>query len=73
MQHFSKHSRIRLLALCLSAGLVMGGLSGCDSQGSEIADAAVGSATSSSEISASADTTSVTAIALPDGPEESTV
>ena len=73
MQHFSKHSRTRLLALCLSVGLVMGGLSGCGSQDNEIADTSVGSATFSSEITASADTTSVTAIALPNGPEESTV
>lgn len=68
MQHFNKHSRTRLLALCLSAGLVMGGLSGCGSQDLEIADAVEGST-----VSATADTTDVTTFSLPEGPEESTI
>lgn len=68
MQYFNKHSRTRLLALCLSAGLVMGGLSGCGSQGQEIADTVVESAASTT-----ADVTAVTTFPLPEGPEESTI
>ncbi len=68
MQHFNKHSRTRLLALCLSAGLVMGGLSGCGSQNLEIADTVA-----ESTVSAAADATAVTTFSLPEGPEESTI
>ncbi len=66
MHHFTKHSRTRLLALCLSAGLVMGSLSGCGNQSYEIADTAA-------ESTASADTTTVTTFSMPEGPEESTI
>ena len=68
MQHFNKHSRTRLLALCLCAGLVMGGLSGCGSQGQSAADTVVETVASTA-----ADTTEVTTAALPEGPEESTI
>ncbi len=66
MHHFTKHSRTRLLALCLSAGLVMGSLSGCGNQSYEIADTAA-------ESTASADTTTVTTFSMPEAPEESTI
>ena len=68
MQHFNKHSRTRLLALCLCAGLVMGGLSGCGSQGPNVADTVVETVASTA-----ADTTEVTTAALPEGQEESTI
>ena len=68
MQHFNKHSRTRLLALCLCAGLVMGGLSGCGSQGPNVADTVTETVASTA-----ADTTEVTTAALPEGPEESTI
>ena len=68
MQHFNKLSRTRLLALCLCAGLVMGGLSGCGSQGQSAADTVVETVASTA-----ADTTEVTTAALPEGPEESTI
>ncbi len=68
MQHFNKHSRTRLLALCLSAGLIMGGLSGCGSQDQGIADTVAGST-----VSATADAADITAFPLPEGPEESTI
>ncbi len=68
MQHFNKHSRTRLLALCLCAGLVMEGLSGCGSQGPNVADTVAETVASTA-----ADTTEVTTAALPEGPEESTI
>ena len=68
MQHFNKHSRTRLLALCLSAGLVMSGLSGCGSQDQGTTDTVA-----ESTVSATADTTDVTTFSLPEGPEESTI
>ena len=68
MQHFNKHSRTRLMALCLCAGLVMGGLSGCGSQGQSVADTVAETVASTA-----ADTTEVTTAALPEGPEESTI
>lgn len=68
MQHFNKHLRTRLLALCLSAGLIMGSLSGCGSQGQENADTVT-----ESTASAAADAANVTTFSLPEGPEESTV
>ena len=68
MQHFNKHSRTRLLALCLCAGLVMEGLSGCGSQGQNVADTVAETVASTA-----ADTTEVTTAALPEGPEESTI
>ena len=68
MQHFNKHSRTRLLALCLCAGLVMGGLSGCGSQGPNVADTVAETVASTA-----ANTTEVTTAALPEGPEESTI
>ncbi len=68
MQHFNKHSRTRLLALCLSAGLVMGGLSGCGSQDQNVADTVAETVASTT-----ANTTEVTTVALPEGPEESTI
>ena len=68
MQHFNKHSRTRLLALCLSVGLVMGGLSGCGAQGYEVTDTVEEFTTA-----AAADTTDATTFSLPEGPEESSV
>ena len=68
MQHFNKHSRTRLLALCLCAGLVMEGLSGCGSQGQNVADTVAETVASTA-----ADTTEVTTAALPEGPEESII
>ena len=68
MQHFNKHSRTRLLALCLCAGLVMGELSGCGSQGPNVADTVAETVASTAT-----DTTEVTTAALPEGPEESTI
>ena len=68
MQHFNKHSLARLLALCLSTGLIMGSLSGCGSQGQESADTVT-----ASTASAAVNTTDITTFSLPDGPEESTV
>ena len=56
------------MALCLCAGLVMGGLSGCGSQGQSVADTVAETVASTA-----ADTTEVTTAALPEGPEESTI
>ncbi len=68
MQHFNKHSCTRLLALCLSTGLIMGSLSGCGSHGQENADTVA-----ESTASAAAANANVTTFSLPEGPEESTV
>jgi len=70
MHHFTKHSHTRLLALCLSAGLIMGSLSGCSNQGQ-------GNGTTDTIVeSASASwtgVTDITAFPMPEGPEESTI
>ena len=70
MHHFTKHSHTRLLALCLSAGLIMGNLSGCgdQGQGNGTTDTIVESASTSST-----DVTDITALPMPEGPEESTI
>lgn len=70
MHHFTKHSHTRLLALCLSAGLIMGSLSGCSSQGqgNGTTDTIAESASTSST-----DVTDITAFPMPEGPEESTI
>ena len=70
MHHFTKHSHTRLLALCLSAGLIMGSLSGCSNQGqgNGTTDTIAESASASS-----ADVTDITAFPMPEGPEESTI
>ncbi len=68
MQHFNKHSRTCLVALCLSAGLIMGSLSGCGSQGNGTTDTV-----EESKVSASENTMNVTTFSLPEGPEESTI
>ena len=68
MQHFTRLSHKRLLALCLSAGLIMGSLSGCGSQGSAATDTIAGPA-----VSATVGTTDNTAFPLPEGPEDSTI
>ena len=70
MHHFTKHSHTRLLALCLSAGLIMGSLSGCgdQGQGNGTTDTIVESASTSST-----DVTDITAFPMPEGPEESTI
>lgn len=70
MHHFTKHSHTRLLALCLSAGLIMGSLSGCSNQGqgNGTIDTIVESASTSST-----DVTDITAFPMPEGPEESTI
>lgn len=68
MQHFNKHSRTYLVALCLSAGLIMGSLSGCGSQGNGTTDTV-----EESKVSASENTMNVTTFSLPEGPEESTI
>ena len=68
MHHFTRLSHKRLLALCLSAGLIMGSLSGCGSQGSATTDTIAEPA-----VSATVGTTDNTAFPLPEGPEESTI
>lgn len=70
MHHFTKHSHTRLLALCLSAGLIMGSLSGCSNQGqgNGTTDTIAESASTSST-----DVTDITAFPMPEGPEESTI
>lgn len=70
MHHFTKHSHTRLLALCLSAGLIMGSLSGCNNQvqGNGTTDTIVESASASST-----GVTDITAFSMPEGPEESTI
>lgn len=65
---FTRLSHKRLLALCLSAGLIMGSLSGCGSQGSAATDTIAEPA-----VSATVGTTDNTAFPLPEGPEESTI
>ena len=68
MHHFTRLSHKRLLALCLSAGLIMASLSGCGSQGSAATDTIAEPA-----VSATVGTTDNTAFPLPEGPEESTI
>lgn len=68
MHHFTRLSHKRLLALCLSAGLIMGSLSGCGSQGSAATDTIAEPA-----VSGTVGTTDNTAFPLPEGPEESTI
>ena len=68
MHHFTRLSHKRLLALCLSAGLIMGSLSGCGSQGSAATDTIAEPA-----VSATVGTTDNTAFPLPEGSEESTI
>ena len=68
MHHFTRLSHKRLLALCLSAGLIMGSLSGCVSRGSPATDTIAEPA-----VSATVGTTDNTAFPLPEGPEESTI
>ena len=68
MHHFTRLSHKRLLALCLSAGLIMGSLSGCGSQGSAATDTIAEPA-----VSATVGSTDNTAFPLPEGPEESTI
>lgn len=71
MQHFQKQQfGTRLLALGLSAGLIMGSLTGCGNQGQDIgsSDTLV-----TSRDSASAGVTNITTFPLPEGPEESTI
>lgn len=68
MHHFTRLSHKRLLALCLSAGLIMGSLSGCGSRGSAATDTIAEPA-----VSATVGTTDNTAFPLPEGPEESTI
>lgn len=68
MHHFTRLSHKRLLALCLSAGLIMGSLSGCGSQGSAATDTIAEPA-----VSTTVDTTDNTAFPLPEGSEESTI
>ena len=68
MHHFTRLSHKRLLALCLSVGLIMGSLSGCGSQGSAATDTIAEPA-----VSATVGTTDNTAFPLPEGPEESTI
>ena len=68
MHHFTRLSHKRLLALCLSAGLIMSSLSGCGSQGSAATDTIAEPA-----VSATVGTTDNTAFPLPEGPEESTI
>lgn len=70
MHHFTKHSYTRLLVLCLSAGLIMGSLSGCNNpvQGNGTTDTIVESASASWT-----GVTDITAFPMPEGPEESTI
>lgn len=68
MHHFTRLSHKRLLALCLSAGLIIGSLSGCGNQGSAATDTIAEPA-----VSATVGTTDNTAFPLPEGSEESTI
>ena len=70
MHHFTKHSHTRLLVLCLSAGLIMGSLSGCNNpvQGNGTTDTIVKSASASWT-----GVTDITAFPMPEGPAESTI
>ena len=71
MQHFHKQQfGTRLLALGLSAGLIMGSLTGCGNQGQ---DTGSSDTLAASTTSASAGVTNITTFPLPDGPEESSV
>lgn len=71
MQHFQKQQfGTRLLALGLSAGLIMGSLTGCGNQGQ---DTGSSDTLAASTTSASAGVTNITTFPLPDGPEESSV
>ena len=71
MQHFQKQQfGTRLLALGLSAGLIMGSLTGCGNQGQDIGSS---DTLAASTTSASAGVTNITTFPLPDGPEESSV
>ena len=68
MHHFTRHSHKHLLALCLSAGLIIGSLSGCGNQGSAATDTIAEPA-----VSATVGTTDNTAFPLHEGSEESTI
>ena len=71
MQHFQKQQfGTRLLALGLSAGLIMGSLTGCGNQGQ---DTGSSDTLAASTTSASAGVTNITTFPLSDGPEESSV
>lgn len=71
MQHFQKQQfGTRLLALGLSAGLIMGSLTGCGNQGQ---DTGSSDTLAASTTSASVGVTNITTFPLPDGPEESSV
>lgn len=71
MQHFHKQQfGMRLLTLGLSAGLIMGSLSGCGNQGQ---DAGSSDTLAVSTATASAGVTDITAFPMPEGPEESTI
>lgn len=71
MQHFQKQQfGTRLLALGLSAGLIMGSLTGCGNQGQDTGSSYTLAA---STTSASVGVTNITTFPLPDGPEESSV
>ena len=71
MQHFQKQQIApRLLALGLSAGVIMGCLTGCGNQGQ---DTGSSDTLAASTTSASAGVTNITTFPLPDGPEESSV
>ena len=71
MQHFQKQQfGTRLLALGLSAGLIMGSLTGCGNQGQ---DTGSSDTLAASTTSASAGVTNITTFPLPDGPEQSSV
>lgn len=71
MQHFQKQQfGTRLLALGLSAGLIIGSLTGCGNQGQ---DTGSSDTLAASTTSASAGVTNITTFPLPDGPEESSV
>lgn len=71
MQHFQKQQfGTRLLALGLSAGLIMGSLTGCGNQGQ---DTGSSDTLAASTTSASAGVTNITTFPLPEGPEESSV
>ena len=71
MQHFHKQQfGMRLLALGLSAGLIMGSLSAC---GNQEQDTGSSDTLVTSTDSASAEMTNITTFPLPEGPEESTI
>ena len=71
MQHFQKQQfGTRLLALGLSAGLIMGSLTGCGNQGQ---DTGSSDTLVTSRDSASAGVTNITTFPLPEVPEESTI